>query len=411
MPFCFCEIGLGGRPREGSSFLESLAAPPPRGFPEAEFAARCDKAQAAMAAAGLDALLLTTDVELRYFSGFLTQFWQSPTRPWYMLLPKAGKPVAVIPTIGADCMARTWVEDIRSWSSPQPEDDGLSLLAEAITELAGRTPRLGILKGRETYLRMPLSEFEALQAALPGAVFEDCTAIFKSLRAIKSPREIGKIAFVCEAVSAAFEAAPRLFHAGQSDVEVFRAFKIECLSQGVDDVRYLVGGAGPGGYGDIISPPRGRELRGGDVLILDTGCTFDGYYCDFDRNWAIGAADEAAQRAYRVCWQATEAGLAAARPGATAADLFTAMQNVLAAGGARDNDVGRLGHGLGMQLTEWPSNTAWDTTELRPGMVLTLEPGMTFAEGKVMVHEENIVIEEEGCRLLTRRAAPELPVI
>jgi Xaa-Pro aminopeptidase len=385
--------------------------PPPRGFPEAEFAARTDKAQAAMAAAGLDALLLTTDVELRYFAGFLTQFWQSPTRPWYMVMPKAGKPVAVIPAIGADCMARTWVDDIRTWSSPQPEDDGRTLLAETLKEIAGAAPHLGILKGRETYLRMPLADFEALQAALPGARFEDSTAIFRSLRGVKSPCEIEKIAFVCDTVSAAFEAAPRLFHAGQSDVEAFRAFKIECLTQGVDDVRYLVGAAGEGGYGDIISPPLGRELKQGDVFILDTGCYYDGYYCDFDRNWAFGRADEAARRAYRVCWQATEAGLAAARPGATAADLFVAMQNVLEAGGALGNDVGRLGHGLGMQLTEWPSNTAWDTTELRPGMVLTLEPGMTFAEGKVMVHEENIVVREDGAELLTRRAAAELPVI
>ena len=64
-----------------------------------------------------------------------------------------------------------------------------------------------------------------------------------------------------------------------------------------------------------------------------------------------------------------------------------------------------------MQLTEWPSHTAWDQTELVAGMVLTLEPGMTFAPGKVMVHEENIVVREDGAELLTRRAAPELPVI
>ncbi|MGF1630159.1 MAG: M24 family metallopeptidase [Kiloniellaceae bacterium] len=387
------------------------ATPPPRGFPEAEFAARTEKAQAAMAVAGLDALLLTTEPELRYFSGFLTQFWQSPTRPWFLVVPASGKPVAVIPTIGIDCMARTWVDDIRSWSSPQPEDDGLTLLTDTLVELAGKSVRIGLMKGKETHLRMPLGDFEVLKGALPDASFTDATAIFRSLRMVKSEREIAKIAHVCGIVSDAFAAAPRLFAAGQSDTEVFRSFKMECLRRGVDDVCYLVGGAGQGGYGDIISPPSGRALRDGDVLILDTGCVYDGYFCDFDRNFAIGHAPEAARRAYEVAYNATEAGLAAARPGATSADLFAAMQAVLEAGGALGNDVGRLGHGLGMQLTEWPSHTAWDRTVLRPGMVLTLEPGMTFAAGKVMVHEENIVVREDGPELLTRRAAPELPVI
>jgi Xaa-Pro aminopeptidase len=64
-----------------------------------------------------------------------------------------------------------------------------------------------------------------------------------------------------------------------------------------------------------------------------------------------------------------------------------------------------------MQLTEWPSNRPGDDTELVPGMVMTIEPGMEFAEGRMMVHEENIAITEDSCELLTIRAAPEMPVI
>ena len=79
--------------------------------------------------------------------------------------------------------------------------------------------------------------------------------------------------------------------------------------------------------------------------------------------------------------------------------------------GALGNDVGRLGHGLGMQLTEWPSNTPQDQTVLKPNMVMTLEPGMTFAPGLVMVHEENIVIRDSGPEYLTRRASPTLPIL
>jgi len=387
------------------------AETPPRGFPDSEFEVRLQRAQALMAQDGLAALLLTTEVELRYFSGFLTQFWQSPTRPWFLVVPLRGKPVAVIPEIGAEAMARTWIEDIRTWSSPHPSDDGVTLLAATLSEHAGAGGRIGLAMARETHLRMPLADFERLRQALPAAEFSDATPILCRLRRVKSEREITKIAHVCALVSDAFAAAPQLFFEGQSEVEAFRAFKMECLRRGVDDVSYLVGGAGPGGYGDIISPPSERSLVVGDVLILDTGSVFDGYFCDFDRNFAFGQADDEVRRAYDVAYRATEAGLQAARPGATCADLFRAMQAVLVAGGALGNEVGRLGHGLGSQLTEWPSHTAWDETPLEPGMVLTLEPGMSFAPGRVMVHEENIVIRESGPELLTRRAPPELPII
>ncbi|MCB1359379.1 MAG: M24 family metallopeptidase, partial [Maritimibacter sp.] len=72
---------------------------------------------------------------------------------------------------------------------------------------------------------------------------------------------------------------------------------------------------------------------------------------------------------------------------------------------------GRLGHGLGLSLTEWPSLSALDRTPLREGMVLTLEPGVEIAPGRIMVHEENIVLRAGGPELLSSRTPPELPEI
>ena len=74
-------------------------------------------------------------------------------------------------------------------------------------------------------------------------------------------------------------------------------------------------------------------------------------------------------------------------------------------------DIGRLGHGLGMQLTEQPSHAAFDTTVLEDGMVLTLEPSLGYGAGLMMVHEENIVVRDSGVELLTKRAAPDLPIL
>ena len=87
------------------------------------------------------------------------------------------------------------------------------------------------------------------------------------------------------------------------------------------------------------------------------------------------------------------------------------MWQVLEAGGALGNSVGRMGHGLGMQLTEWPSVRPDDYTVLEAGAVITLEPGMTFAPGRQLVHEENIVITQDSAEYLTHRANPEMPVV
>ena len=86
-----------------------------QGFTTAEFKARLKRAQGRMDDADLDAILLTTEPDIRYFTGYLTRFWESPCRPWFLVLPRAGDPIAVIPSIGAALMARTWISDIRTW--------------------------------------------------------------------------------------------------------------------------------------------------------------------------------------------------------------------------------------------------------------------------------------------------------
>ncbi len=384
---------------------------PERGFPVAEYEARLARAQGLMVEVGLDGLLVMTEAEVRYFSGFQTLFWQSPTRPWFLFVPAEGKPVAVIPEIGAALMRRSWVEDIRTWSAPCPEDDGITLLVELLAPFAARGARIGLPKGHETALRMPLGDYERLTGHLPGLRIADATGIVRALRMVKSAREIEKIAHICGIASRTFAKVPDFVHAGQPLDETFRAFRRACLAEGADDVPYLVGGAEQGGYDDVISPPSARPLQAGDILMLDTGSVFDGYFCDFDRNWAIGRADDASRRAYDVLYRATEAGLAAARPGATCRDLFRAMQGVIAEFDTGPGDVGRLGHGLGMQLTEWPSHALFDETVLTENMVLTLEPSLSYGAGRIMVHEENIVVTDGAPRLLSTRAAAELPVI
>ena len=116
-------------------------------FEVSEYRARVARAQGMMAEADLAALLLTTEPEVRYFSGYLTRFWESPSRPWFLIVPAGGDPVAVIPEIGAALMARGWIDDIRTWASPQPEDEGVSLLSRTLNELTASDARIGLPMG------------------------------------------------------------------------------------------------------------------------------------------------------------------------------------------------------------------------------------------------------------------------
>lgn len=379
-----------------------------RGFAQSEYEARLARAQKLMAAHDLSAMLLTTEAEIRYFTGFLTRFWESPSRAWYLVVPAIGKPIAVIPSIGAALMAQTWVDDIRTWRAPDPADDGISLLSDTLNETAG-AGRIGIPSGSETYLRVPQADWGWIKSGTFGEFVSDY-GITARLRAVKSDAEIAKIETACTIAGRAFARVPQIAAQGLALSAVFRDFQRLLLEEGADWVPYLAGGADRDGYGDVISPAADRPLAQGDVLMLDTGAVFDGYFCDYDRNFSIGPVSATARDAHARLIDAVNAAADIARPGTTAAQLFHAMDKVVT-GGAGGSDAGRLGHGLGMQLTEGMSLIAADPTVLVEGMVLTLEPGIDTVDGRIMVHEENIVVTQDGCRFLSPRAGPEMMVI
>ena len=372
-------------------------------FTRAEYEARLEAANRAMHANNLDAILLASEAEVRYFTGFRTQFWQSPTRPWFVILRRDQTPLAIIPEIGAELMARSDIAEIEAWPAPCPHDDGLSLLKGRLANCQ----RLGVLMGHETTFRMPLNDVFELRTALP-AEWIDATDIIRDLRMVKSEREIAYIRQICGIASDGFAHVPEIANTGQSLSSVFREFKRMLLELGADDVPYLVGGVDHPSYDDVISPPDDRPLSNGQILMLDTGATLNGYFCDFDRNYAVGTPTESAQRAYAKLYDATDAAMEMARPGVRACDLFAAMAKSM---DTQNSDVGRFGHGLGMQLTEWPSLAAWDETIIRENMVLTLEPSIDVDGGGIMVTEENILITDGAPILLSTRAPKELPVL
>lgn len=385
----------------------------PGRFTRREFEARVERACRLMTRDRLDGLLVTSETNVEYLSGFTTQFaWNTPARPWYFLLHRNGRGVAVIPEIGVGNWRDTsWVEEIHTWPSPRPENEGLDLVRDAVHRMRRRFGRIGVELGAESRLGMPAGDFLRLRRMVRPTGMVDGSALMRELRLVKSRAEIARIRHICQIASDTFDALPGFLSVGDTESELVRKFQSDILLRGADKTPYTAIGSGRGGYSSIIAGPTERRLRPGDIFLIDTGSRYGGYFCDFDRNYAIGRASDPVRRIHDILYRATDAGIAAARPGNTAADVFTAQAKVLEDAGIALGNVGRFGHGLGKILTEPPSNKPGDKTRLEPGVVLTIEPNALFGKGKILVHEENIVVTRDGAELLSRRAPREMVVI
>ena len=381
-----------------------------RGFSTPEFEERLIKAQDVMQQYKLDGLLLTTPQNIRYFTGYDSQFWESPTRPWFVVVPASGKPIGIVPEIGESEFKKTWLEDIKTWPSPRPEDEGISILKSTIDDLKKTYGQIGAEFGKEMAIRMPVRDLFKLKEIVKTNIVDGSDAIWE-MRMIKTNAEVERIKHICSIASDAYYDLPSKLNIGDTEREAVNKLKIDIINRGADNVPFMPGISGKGGVSQIVCGPSDRIIENGDILFIDTGSTFDGYFCDFDRNFAFGSTTSEVEKVYEILWHATDAGINAAKPGASTFDIFNAMNKIISDGNTVGNNVGRLGHGLGLQLTEPPSHRPGDNTIIKENMVLTIEPGMEYANGKMIVHEENILIRKDGAELITKRAPKEIPII
>ena len=382
-----------------------------RGFGNAEYEERVKKARQLMQENKLEMLLITSPQNFRYFTGLDSYFWESPTRPWFLLLSINHDPVAIIPSIGVTSLKKTWVQNIKTWQSPNPVDEGVTVLQDTILSIQSNKCAVGCEMGLESHLRMSINDFQKLNVNLSNHSFVDASPLIWKLRMIKSESEISKIKKIVSIASKVFDELPKHLQVGQSEIEICKIMKKTLLDHGADHTLYMSCASGPGGYDQIICDPTEKKLQDGDILIIDTGTTLDCYFCDFDRNFGFGKIAKSARLAYDVVWEATEVGMKNAKPGATCADVSNAMHSVLQKEGLSSNSIGRMGHGLGLQLTEPPSIMPNDSTVLQENMVITIEPCFEYAPGTMLVHEENILITKNGYERLTSRTPENIPII
>jgi Xaa-Pro aminopeptidase len=349
--------------------------------------ARLSEVQAAVAAAGLDALLLTPGPDLRYVTGYAAH---ESERLTCLVVPAGSDPVLVVPRL-----------ELRGVQASPAGDLGLELAGweETADPFALVASRLGPAAKVGLSDRMWALMVLRFRSAMPAAEQVLASTALRELRARKSPAEVAALRAAGEAIDRVHAQVPEWLRPGRTEKQVAADISEAILAAGHQRADFAIVGSGPNGASPHHTASD-RVLQAGDAVVVDIGGTMPSGYCsDCTRTYAIGEppADFAAY--YQVLQAAQEAACAAVRPGVPADAIDAAAREPITAAGYGEFFVHRTGHGIGLETHEDPYIVSGNTERIRPGHAFSVEPGIYPGQHGARIEDIVVCTEDGGQRL------------
>lgn len=370
-------------------------------IPSSEILGRIKECQRRLSERSMQGMLVSAESNINYYSGYRTHApWTTFTRPMFLFIPVSGKPLLYTQTFV------TPEAEVCSVGCDNFNFD--SLLGPTAQELAQLMIRLGMDKGRvgfelgfEQRINYQVDTFLALCAALPDMEAVDASGIIWGQRIIKSPLEIECHRRACKATGYAHDKVFANIEKGMSEHEIAAMARICMLEGGAENPGFVIITSGKGNYGRISSISTERRLEKGDMLWLDLGAVYNGYWSDFCRAGIVGDVSKEQDKLQDDIYEVTQDAASIMKPGVPIAEVAGECGRALERRGyLATYDCGRMGHGMGLMSTEPPSVTIREPGELKEGMIINLEPGLVFDHGVYCI-EENYVITANGCERLS----------
>jgi Xaa-Pro aminopeptidase len=299
--------------------------------------------------------------------------------------------VFVVPSLNAE-QARAAVPalELRPWAD---EDGADAALRDAVADL-GRPGRVAVDATMRADFLLLLRRF------VGDAELTTAEGVVGELRLRKDADELEALQASARAADAAMRSALAACAAGARELEVAEAVAAAFRGAGCEEVLHTSIASGlHGAFPHHHFGP--RELQRGEGVTIDIGGRLEGYPSDITRTAHVGGPSERYAQVHAVVERAVQAGLDAARPGATCGSVDKAARDVIETAGFGEFFVHRTGHGLGVSVHEPPWLMAGDERRLEPGMVFSIEPGI-YVPGELGVRLEDIVVlEADGPRILS----------
>lgn len=350
-------------------------------FPTSEYIARYQKAQALMDERGIDALVLTSEENVVYFSGFQTIEWGAE-RPKVVIVPRAKnqQPILTFPSLMGDiASACSWIENILPWGAwgaiKGAPSDAVVAVQQAIYDLGLGHGRIGMELGHGQQMLMSYADYTALKEGVPQAEFVDAAELMWDLRLIKSPLEIDAMRKVAAATTSAFECGFTAMREGMTEKELSGIMFARMAEVTCEVPCFMMVRSGPLKYAMVNVKPFDKPLNKGDLVVVDAGARYKNYCSDFMRMASIGKPTIEQRRFFDAELDSQQAGVEAIKPGALMSEVFDACYKVLVDRGFQKHvTMTGVGHSVGLAYHEPPRISRGNMEVIRPGMILTVEP-------------------------------------
>jgi Xaa-Pro dipeptidase len=357
---------------------------------------RQEHARKLMSENALDAIVLMEGTSLQYFTGVR---WWGGERAFALILPARGAAFYVCPAF-EEGRAREQLAnapdgaqpDVRTW---QEDENPYHRIAQGLKEHGISTGKVGI---EETIRFMFV---DGIAKASPQVTIASATPVTAGCRMVKSAHEVALMRLASQVTLAAYEAVYHALHEGMTQAQV------------EDLIAAAYGRLGFPGDASIMvdeytASPHGsttpQVIREGSIIMIDDGCTVEGYQSDITRTFVLGKASDKMKTVFDIVYRAQSAALAAARPGAECGSVDDAARKVITdAGYGPDYKyfTHRLGHGLGMDGHEWPYLVRGNTTKLQANVTTSDEPGIYIGGEFGIRLEDDLHVTENGAELFT----------
>jgi len=363
--------------------------------------ARIERARKIMGEQKIDAIILAGGTSLNYFTGIR---WGNSERLTAVILPKIGNPYIVTPAFEEDRTREQLAggpmehTDVAIW---QEDESPFDRVAQGLKDRGIATGRLGVEETAKFVFA------DSIGAAAPGLHVTSATPVTAGCRMIKEQHELDLMRLACEATLACYEAVFKALKAGMT--------QNDCSSL----IAAAYGRLGFPGFasvqvGEYTALPHGsitpQTIREGTIIMIDDGCTVEGYQSDITRTFVLGKATDKMKKVFDIVHQAQSAALKAARPGVPLESIDAAARKVIVDAGYGPGFKyfsHRVGHGMGMDGHEWPylvknNMFGWEKAlTMQPGMVFSDEPGV-YIKGEFGVRlEDDMHITANGAELFT----------